>query len=129
MGYTRKCDRAHVGSSDSYEPSRAKKHFIPKTSHDVAVGQSFRYIVLVHIRWQWITLPIALLLFALAFLLATVWRSTKDAEQIGIWKTSALAILFNGLGEDVQGYVGAGNNGMGYTRRKAKDLKVHLDDD
>ena len=97
--------------------------------HDVAVGQSFRYVVLVNIRWQWITLPALLLLFALLFLLATVWRSSKDKQQIGVWKTSALAILFNGLGEDVQGFVGAGNKRMGYTREKAKDIKVQLEDD
>lgn len=97
--------------------------------HDVCVGNAFKNIVFVDVRWQWITLPAALLLFALVFLVATIYKSSKDREQIGVWKTSALAILFNGLGDDVQGFVGPGNKRQGYVRRKARDIKVQLDDD
>jgi len=97
--------------------------------HDVSVGQAWKYIVLVEIRWVWITLPAALLLFSLIFLIATVMRASKEEDKIGIWKTSALAILFNGLGEDVQNRVGSGSNRMGYTRSRARELKVQLDDD
>jgi len=100
-----------------------------RKQHDVAVGTTWQRLVLVHIRWEWITLPVALLVFSLFFLSSTMWKSSKDKQQIGIWKTSALAILFNGLGEDVQTFVGAGNKKMGYTREKAKDIQVHLDDD
>jgi len=96
---------------------------------DVAVGKAFKEVVIVNIRWQWISLPAILLLFSLLFLIATVVRSSKDEENIGIFKTSALAILFNGLGDDVQAQVGSGNNRMGYTREKARDIKVKLDDD
>jgi hypothetical protein len=97
--------------------------------HDVAVGLAYKTVVLVDIRWQWITLPVALLLFSLVFLATTMWRSSKDREAIGIWKTSALAILVNGLGDDVQSFVGPGSKKQGYVRRKAKDIKVQLDDD
>ena len=97
--------------------------------HDVCVGRAYKNVVFVDVRWQWITLPVALLLFALLFLAATIYRSSKDREQIGVWKSSALAILFNGLGDDVQGFVGAGNKKQGYVRRKARDIKVQLDDD
>jgi hypothetical protein len=96
---------------------------------DVSVGTTWQRVTLVHIRWEWITLPVALLVFSLFFLGSTMWRSSKDKQQIGIWKTSALAILFNGLGDDVQTFVGAGNKKMGYTREKANHIKVHLDDD
>jgi hypothetical protein len=96
---------------------------------DVSVGLAYKTVIIVDIRWEWITLPVALLVFSLIFLVTTIWRSSKDKENIGIWKTSALAILVNGLGEDVQGFVGAGNKKQGYVRRKAKDLKVQLDDD
>jgi len=97
--------------------------------HDVSTGQAFQQVVLVQIRWVWISLPVILLMFSLLFLIATVVRSTKANDQIGIWKTSALAILFNGLGEDVQYHVGAGNNPQGYMRAKANDIKVKLDED
>jgi hypothetical protein len=101
---------------------------ISKT-HNVSVGKAFQQVVLVKIRWVWISLPVILLMFSLLFLIATVVRSSKTEDQIGIWKTSALAILFNGLGEDVQYHVGAGNNPQGYMRSKANDIKVKLDDD
>jgi hypothetical protein len=94
--------------------------------YDNAGGTAYKQVVLVRIRWQWITLPAALLVFALVFLLVTIFHSTRDTEQIGIWKTSALAILFNGIGEDVERYVGEGKKEMGYTRQKAHDLKVQL---
>jgi hypothetical protein len=97
--------------------------------HDVAVGKAYKYVVLVQIRWKWLSLPLILLVFSLIFLIATVVRSTKDQDNIGIFKTSALAILFNGLGEDVQERVGSGNNRMGLTRERARDMKVHLEDD
>jgi hypothetical protein len=97
-------------------------------THNVSVGRAFAYVIIVHVRWAWISLPAALLLFSLLFLITTVVRSTRDADNVGIWKTSALAILFNGLGDDVQNHVGSGNLSMGYTRARAKELKVHLDD-
>jgi hypothetical protein len=96
---------------------------------DDAVGKAFIYVVLVSIRWKWLSLPLILLVFSLIFLIATVVRSTRDQDNIGIFKTSALAILFNGLGDDVQEQVGSGNNRMGYTRERARDIKVRLDDD
>jgi hypothetical protein len=97
--------------------------------HDVAVGRAYKHTVIVHIRWVWITLPATLLLVSLIFLGTTVVRSSKEQDNVGIWKTSALAILFNGLGEDIQYHVGSGNHGMGYQRSKAKEIKVHLDED
>ncbi|TID18948.1 putative mannosyl-oligosaccharide glucosidase [Venturia nashicola] len=96
---------------------------------DISVGQAWITIVIVDIRWRWLSLPLILLIFSLMFLIATVVRSTKDADQIGIFKTSALAVLFNGLGEDVQERVGSGNMRMGATRERARDIKVHLYDD
>jgi len=79
----------------------------------------------VHIRWAWIALPLTLLTAGLVFLLATVIRSSKESNEVGIWKTSALAILFNGLGEDVQRSVGPGCR-MGEARAKARELTVKL---
>lgn len=95
--------------------------------HDVSVGQAFKTVVIVHVRWQWITLPVTLLSFALIFLVATIWRASKE-ESIGVWKTSALAVLFNGPGDDVQGFVGSGKK-RGYVRTKARDMEVQLGDD
>jgi hypothetical protein len=81
----------------------------------------------VHIRWPWIILPACLLIFSFIFLAVTILRSEKDEKKIGVWKSSALAILFNGLGEDVQDYVGTKKN-LGHARAKAKQIHVQLDE-
>lgn len=88
-------------------------------------GDSWTVHTFVEIRWEWIALPITLLVASLIFLVATVVRSSLEEEHVGIWKTSALAILFNGLGEDVQNMVDP-NARMGDVRETARGLKVKL---
>jgi hypothetical protein len=91
-------------------------------------GDAFMEQTRVHIRWPWIILPACLLVFSFVFLAVTIVRSEKgDKKKIGIWKSSALAILFNGLGEDVQDQVGATMN-LQAARERARQLQVHLDD-
>jgi hypothetical protein len=90
------------------------------------IGPAWESETFVNIRWPWVSLPLFLLLFSLAFLLTTVLKSTEEQSHgIGIWKTSALAILFNGLGEDVQKSVGTGC-GMGEIRARAREIHVKL---
>jgi len=90
-------------------------------------GTSWRQETHVHTRWEWVTLPFGLLLFSLVFLLSVVWQSSKDDSNIGIWKTSALAVLFNGLGEDIQETIGPKVK-IGDARSRAKKLTVRLED-
>jgi len=94
-------------------------------TYEMVSGAAWDTRIHVQIRWEWITLPLVLLTAALVFLLATVIRSSKEVQDVGIWKTSALAILFNGLGEDVQRSVGPGCR-MGDARAKARELMVKL---
>jgi hypothetical protein len=79
----------------------------------------------VQVRWAWFSLPVVLLVFSVVFLFVTVYKSSKDEEFVGIWKTSSIAVLFNGLGDDVQKTVGP-NCRMGEARAKARVLKVKI---
>jgi hypothetical protein len=90
-------------------------------------GDAWEQETRVHIRWAWIILPACLLIFSFLFLAVTIIRSEKGGKKIGIWKSSALAVLFNGLGEDVQDSVGTQTN-LGYARAKAKQINVQLDE-
>ncbi|KAE9993002.1 hypothetical protein EG327_006971 [Venturia inaequalis] len=119
---------AHMARAVSTLNSVLRRNPTSDTGTTALVGQAFLFVVLVDISWKWLSLPLILLIFSLMFLVATVVRSTRDQDNIGIFKTSALAILFNGLGEDVQERVGAGNR-TGVNRERARDMKVHLDDD
>jgi hypothetical protein len=97
---------------------------------DLITGKTWEPRVHVHIRWPWIVLPALLLLISFVFLILTMARSSKDDRGIGIWKTSALAVLFNGLGDDVQHMMGGEAPAkMGQARTTAKNLTVHLDQD
>lgn len=49
--------------------------------HDVCVGSAYYTTVIVSIRWQWIAFPIALWLFALSFLAATMLRGRGWRKQ------------------------------------------------
>jgi len=95
-------------------------------SFEVVNGTAWDQRVQVQINWPWVSLPVVLLMAGLIFLLATVLRSSRESDEVGIWKTSALAILFNGLGDDVEKSFGPGWR-MGEARAKAHELSVKLD--
>ena len=90
------------------------------------IGDAWDQETRVHVQWPWTTFPACLLIFSFLFLAITILNSNKD-DKIRIWKTSTLAVLFNGLGEDVQRHVGTGPN-LGEARARARQLTVQLDD-
>jgi hypothetical protein len=90
-------------------------------------GAAYSSEVHVELRLQWAALPGGLLLFSLVFLLSTVWRSS-DSDKVGIWKTSALAVLFNGIGDDIQDTLGSKVK-TGDARKRAKEMLVQLDEE
>jgi len=48
-------------------------------------------------RWEWLSLPALLIVCGLTFLILTVLDTSRRNDRIGIWKTSALAVLLNGV--------------------------------
>jgi hypothetical protein len=92
---------------------------------DIMNGTAWDLRVHVEIRWPWIIMPLVLLGLSLIFLVATVIKSSKEESLVGIFKTSALAILFNVVGDEVQRSVGP-NCRMGQARAKARELQVRL---
>jgi hypothetical protein len=88
-------------------------------------GTSWDLITLVRPQWPWITLPLFLLSLSLVFLVTTVFVSTKERGEVGIWKTNVIAVLLNGLGDDVQKSFGP-NCPMGRAKTKARDIQVRL---
>jgi hypothetical protein len=90
-------------------------------------GIAWNQVTLVKARWQWISLPVLLLVIGLVFLVATVVKSSKEECEVGIWKTSVIAALFNvnGLGDEIQQSVGS-NFRMGEANALARQYKVKL---
>ena len=62
-----------------------------------AVGVIWTSETIVKVRWAWLALPCVLLAGTLVFLGFTIIGTRK--QQMGIWKSSSLALLFHGLEE------------------------------
>ncbi|KAF1952530.1 hypothetical protein CC80DRAFT_479340 [Byssothecium circinans] len=88
---------------------------------DRVIGDAFSMEAYVLVRWEWLILPLSLLLLSLLFLVATMKKTSKE----GVWKTSAIATLLYGLPDDMQKKITATAN-EGTPRAKAKELKVKL---
>lgn len=105
----------------------AMTHSVRANSNETvtAWGQALMGETYVHVRWEWIILPVLILFISLIFIVATVLKSSSEMKEVGIWKTSALAALMNGLDEPVQRRVGALTK-MSDVRTAAERLKVRI---
>lgn len=50
----------------------------------------------VAVRWKWITLPAAVVLLSLAFLLTTILTNSRQ-KRLALWKSSVLPFLYHGI--------------------------------
>jgi hypothetical protein len=94
-------------------------------SNDMLGGKAYNEENYVSVRWEWLTLPIGLLLISLVFLSATVVKSAMERDRVGVWKTSAYATLLYGLPDEMQQKI-TRSSSTGTPRAKAKELKVKL---
>jgi hypothetical protein len=88
-------------------------------------GMAWDERTFVKIRWGWAVWPVMLLLMGLIFLMATILRSSKEENIVRVWKNSIIALLFNGLDQEVQQLVGP-NARLGEAREKARELCLRL---
>lgn len=96
--------------------------------HEWVQGEVFSVQTFVHVRWQWLSLPLGLLTFTLLFLLGTVIKSSFVKEHVGVWKTSAIATLLYGLPDEMQKKIiaPAPDDASRTPRSKAKEIKVKM---
>jgi hypothetical protein len=64
-------------------------------THNVAVGKAFRYVVFVQVKWEWIAFPATIWCITLIFLAATMFRSSSNKRNVGVYKNSSLPILLD----------------------------------
>jgi hypothetical protein len=67
------------------------------TANDTVQGDAFAEESHVHVRWQWIILPAFLELASLVLLILTIVHSRR--EDVPIWKSSVLALMYHGADE------------------------------
>ncbi|KAL5372495.1 hypothetical protein DPSP01_013457 [Paraphaeosphaeria sporulosa] len=86
-------------------------------------GDAYDKESIVEVRWLWLTLPLGLLTLTGIFLLATIVRSSREHDSVGIYKTSAIATLLYGLPDDMSKKM-TSTKAHGTPRAKAKEVKV-----
>ena len=93
-----------------------------KGSIERVQGTASELLSIVEVRWVWLSLPLSLLGFAFIFLMATIVRNSME-QDVGVWKTSAIATLLYGLPDDVRKKVTSVRD-KGTPRANAKRTKV-----
>ncbi|CAN9085488.1 unnamed protein product [Alternaria alternata] len=94
-------------------------------SKEMISGQSFSREAYVSVRWEWLTLPIGLLLMSFVFLAATIFKSALEKDQLGVLKNSAILTLLYGVPDNMRTQL-TRSSSRGTPRAKAKELKVKL---
>jgi hypothetical protein len=67
------------------------------TMNDTVRGDAYAKESYVHVRWQWIILTAFLELASLVLLVLTIVHSRR--EDVPIWKSSVLALMYHGVDE------------------------------
>jgi hypothetical protein len=95
------------------------------SSKEMIEGKAFSKETFVSVRWEWLTLPLGLLVTTLAFLIITIFKSSKELDHVGVRKTSAIATLVYGLPDDMRKKMTSSRSST-TPRAKAKELRVKL---
>ena len=63
---------------------------------DQVSGTAWRTEIYVSVKWQWLALPVALVLLSCALLLVSIISNSR--QHVTAWKSNVLATLFHGIG-------------------------------
>ncbi|UPX15493.1 uncharacterized protein EKO05_0005939 [Ascochyta rabiei] len=90
-------------------------------------GRAWNTKQYVLVRWGWLTFPLTLLVLSLAFLVATIIKTSDDAHsEMGVWKTSAMPTLIYSLPVEVQKDLRDSNRQATQVGSRARKLKIQL---
>jgi hypothetical protein len=70
-------------------------------SREMVQGAAYEKVIFIHIRWEWLSFPIILLVLSLVFLVATIIK-TSGNDATAVWKTSAMPALICSLPKETQ---------------------------
>jgi hypothetical protein len=86
-------ERLAVAMTDSIRSSASSENVI---------GMAFGREMFVKVNWEWLTLPLFILVLTIIFLIATIVKTRKEREQTGIFKNSAFATLLSSMPPEMQ---------------------------
>jgi hypothetical protein len=91
-----------VGQMAASMTAYNRKNLRSESHSQFAYGETIKVETCVLVRWPWISFPAGLVILASLFLALTIWSTRQipsTASSRKVWKTSSLAVLFNGLDE------------------------------
>lgn len=98
-------------------------------SNGSANGNVVRLDTCTKVRWAWVVFPACLVLLSLVFVALTTTTTrrsqSRSKDDIGVWKSSALAMLFKGLDEETRQKYGE-PNAKSDAELCAKHVKVSI---
>jgi hypothetical protein len=103
----------------------AMTNLLRQWSNDTALGKSYTRETYIEVRWEWLTLPITVLVLTLIFLLGTMRRTAMENDEVGVWKNSSIVTLLYGLPDELQWKLTASHHHK-KPHSRAKELKVRL---
>lgn len=115
--YERVFDRLAASMSNNIRATAEDQGYI--------TGQQGVLVTKFHVRWPWIILPIACILFGSLSLLITSWETRRSF--VPVWKNSVLAILFHGLDDRTLGSFQGEKKTVSEIERAAAQMLVQLD--
>lgn len=81
-------------------------------------------IVYIRVRWEWLSLPLAIQLSGGVLLLATMFRSRRG-NRVALWKSSPTALLYHRIDSD--GVVGSGLKGPEVLDKLERSVEARLE--
>ena len=96
-------------------------------SNEFVAGQAFAPETYVKVNWAWLAFPLVMLALCLMFLVATMIKTSKGAnEELGTWKTSAMPTLIYSLPQHLRQDLTNSSTWSGTTTQGAKNVKIRL---
>ena len=80
----------------------------PAAPDPMYAGTAYRERLFVHVRWAWMVLPVALVVFSVVFLISSMLQTRSN--KVKAWKSNPLALLFSDVDRRVKE---ASQDGMG----------------
>ncbi|KAJ5062650.1 hypothetical protein J3E74DRAFT_265848 [Bipolaris maydis] len=94
-------------------------------SNELIIGTSFARETYIAVHWPWMAFPLLMLLLSIVFLVATMYKTSRDNE-IGVWKTSAMPTLMYGLPKHTQNDIMSSAVSRGIYRRGSRRVRIRL---
>ncbi|KAI4924172.1 uncharacterized protein J4E92_007253 [Alternaria infectoria] len=96
-------------------------------SNELIVGSASSPETYVVVHWGWLTFPLLLLFLSIAFLVATMIKTSQHAyDDIGNWKTSAMPTLIYSLPKDLQQDFKTPAASTRTLHRRSKKVRIRL---